>query len=191
MKMLLNPRSHRISVSITQLCPEDGRGLSTEIDRKRLPSRFPGWFQWVDATLSWNPAGIEDEEVKSLARVRPAATLPWLGFDRCRGRRDVSPAERRWNQRAGWCCIDRLSWQRSSGIEAATGLGCHGSHHSLVRSYPRLRSTPPGGRPTQKQTFRLVFASFLQPSGRYGSGACFGHTTLEAQQTVFNDGGKG
>ena len=50
-------------------------------------------------------------KAKSLARVRSAGTLRWLGFDRGQPNRPLLPEEALSNQRIGWCCIDRLSRQ--------------------------------------------------------------------------------
>src|SRR5271156_2743839 len=51
---------------------------------------------------------------KSLIRVRPAGTLPWLGLAEP-SQTDGSPAQALSNQCTGWCCIDRLSWHDLSG----------------------------------------------------------------------------
>jgi hypothetical protein len=58
------------------------------------------WSQWVDATLSSNPPGIENKSQNRLLRVRPAGTLPWLGFDR------VQP--NRWFSRAS--IVESMHW---------------------------------------------------------------------------------
>jgi hypothetical protein len=60
------------------------------------------------------PAWHRKQMPKSLVRVRPSGTLPWLGFAE-HSQTDGSPAQPLSNQCTGWCCIDRLSWQRSSG----------------------------------------------------------------------------
>jgi hypothetical protein len=56
-------------------------------------------------------------KAKSLARVRSAGTLPWLGFDQT-AKQITSPGEALSNQRIGWCCIDRLSRHDISGEES-------------------------------------------------------------------------
>jgi len=47
------------------------------------------------------------QKPKSLAEVRPAGTLLWLGFDRVQPK-DGSPAQALSSQCAGSCCIDRM-----------------------------------------------------------------------------------
>jgi hypothetical protein len=81
-------------------------------------SRSLGRSQWVDATLSSNPTGIENKRQNRL-----------LGLDqpeRCPGwilpeysQIDGSPAQASSSQLTGWCCIDRLSWHASPDIFAA------------------------------------------------------------------------
>jgi hypothetical protein len=70
---------------------------------------------------------------KSLVRVRPGGTLPWLGFSRARPNRCFS-AQALSNQCTGWRCIDRLSWQRFPGTWITSEL-------PVSREQPRSLTT--------------------------------------------------
>ena len=54
-------------------------------------------------------------KAKSLARVRSAGTLPWLGFDRGQPNRPLLLGKALSAQHLRWCCIDRLSWHDLRG----------------------------------------------------------------------------
>src|SRR5216683_6137850 len=51
-------------------------------------------------------------KAKSLARVRSAGTLPWLGFARAQPNGSVPQGKYCRVNRFRWCCIDRLSSRR-------------------------------------------------------------------------------
>jgi len=70
------------------------------------------WSQRVDATLRSNPAALKTK-AKSLAKVRSAGTLPWLGFDLVPAKKVGSPGEVLSDQLIRWCCIGRPSHGRT------------------------------------------------------------------------------
>jgi hypothetical protein len=67
--------------------------------------------QWVDATPSLNPPSIENKSYNRLLRLdEPESCSGWVLIEY--NQTEGSPAQALSNQCTGWCCIDRLSWQR-------------------------------------------------------------------------------
>jgi hypothetical protein len=79
------------------------------------------------------------QEPKSLAMVRSAGTLPWLGLT-AYSQTDRASLEALSNQRTEWCCIDLLSWQRLSGDRIAFAVHdcCAIMRIDKVEDTPRL-----------------------------------------------------
>src|SRR5580700_9772027 len=75
--------------------------------------RFRGGFNGSAQHLGRTQLALKTK-AKSLARVRSAGTLPWLGFDRVQPKQTASLRKALSNQRIGWCCVDRLNWHSIS-----------------------------------------------------------------------------
>jgi len=66
---------------------------------------------------SLDPPGIENKsQNRLLALDQPERCSGWVLTEYHQS--DRSPAQAMSDQRAGWCCIDRLSWQRLPGLGA-------------------------------------------------------------------------